>query len=138
MTPLWKSRLVKYGSASAVSLLLSWATLGIYGTEKFLASVPVERYRMLCDIFSVPGVLLIMAGLLVVVSNQGAFEGIGYAVKYAVKMLIPGPKTMEKYYDYLQRRRGKRIHGFGFLFVVGLTDLVIAGVFMVMFYHLYL
>ena len=105
--------------------------------ENFLTSALVEKYRILCDAFSVPGMMLIMTGFLVMVSNQGAFEGIGYAVKYAAKMLIPGPKKMEKYYDYLQRRRGKKIQGYGFLFIVGGCNLLIAGIFMALFYNLY-
>ena len=137
MKPSTKKKLIQYGCTVLVSLLLSYLTFSVYGTEKFLAGAAVEKYRILCDVFSVPGVMLIMTGFLVMVSNEGAFEGIGYAVKYAAKMLIPGPKKMEKYYDYLQRRRGKKIQGYGFLFVTGAGNLLIAGIFMALFYNLY-
>ena len=132
-----KSRLIKYGGSAAASLVMSFLTFSIYGKEKFLSSPLVDQYRILCDTFSVPGVMLIMAGLLVLVSNQGAFEGIGYALRHAVKMLVPGPKKMETYYDYLKRKRGKKITGYGFLFVTGLVNLFLAGIFMALFYNLY-
>lgn len=132
-----RTQLIKYSCTVVISLLLSWASVYLYGYDTFQAEALVVKYRILCDAFTIPGLLLVMAGLLMVVSNKGAFEGIGYAVKHAIKMLIPGVHATERYYDYLQRKRANKIHGFGFLFVVGVIDLVIAGVFMVLFYSLY-
>ncbi len=132
-----KIQLIKYGCTTVVSLLMTWATLYLYGIDSFWSKGLVEKYRILCDAFTVPGLLLVMAGLLMVVSNKGAFEGLGYAVKHAVMMLIPGVHEQERYYDYVQRKRANKAHGFGFLFVVGLIDLLFAGIFMALFYSLY-
>lgn len=132
-----KTQLIKYSCTAVVSLLMTWLTVYLYGFDTFQGEALVNQYRILCDAFTVPGLLLVMAGLLMVVSNKGAFEGIGYAVKHGIQMLIPGVHKTERYYDYLQRKRANKVHGFGFLFVVGVIDLAIAAVFMSLFYNLY-
>ncbi len=87
------------------------------------------------DAFSSAGVMMILAGLLVWVSNEGAFNGIGYALSIAWKSLVPGGrgKRMETYADYLDRKEQKRITGFGFILIVGAVYLAIGLVFMVIF-----
>ena len=87
------------------------------------------------DAFSSTGVMMILIGLLIWVSNEGAFNGIGYALSVAFKGLIPGgrAKRMETYADYLDRKEQKRITGFGFLIIVGAVYLAVGLVFMVIF-----
>lgn len=72
------------------------------------------------DAFSMPGLLLILFGGLLFVSNEGAFLGVGYALSIAFKALVPGGRLkMETYADYVERKSGKRVDGYGFLFAVG-------------------
>ena len=99
----------------------------------------MEKYRILCDAFTIPGVVLVMLGALMAISNEGALYGISYVLGYAFRILIPAKRhEHEKYYDYVERKKGEgQVKGYGFLFVVGGASLAIAIVFMILFYRLY-
>ena len=133
----WKSRIIKYSAAICFCVLLIW----FYVANHDLASASqMERYRIWCDAFTIPGLLLILSGLLVWVSNQGALDGISYALCGLARVFIPGAglkQNMENYHDYLKRKEEKRVKGYGFLFFVGGVTLIIALVFLYLFYRLY-
>lgn len=91
-----------------------------------------EIYRTLSDGFAIPGVFFLCVGVLVWLSNQNAFDGIGYAVKHLFTMLIPlFPKKHETYQEFRESRN--RVSGFGFLFIVGGLFLLLAIIFMLLF-----
>lgn len=95
----------------------------------------VERYRILCDGFSLPGLFLLLIGLLFAMSNLGALDSISYLMKYALRMLLPGVfGQMEHYLDYVEARREKRVRGYGFLFLVGGVLMAASLVFLILFY----
>ena len=128
-------KLIRYG----VAVLFGAALAAVYLlTRSFTGSEPpAERYRMLCDAFTIPGVLLMLTAALVALSNAGAFTGLGYATSHAVHMLIPGlGSRMETYADYVERKTEKGpVRGYGFLFYVGLAYFALAIVFFVLFYR---
>ena len=131
-----KVKLIKYGGASlfcAVMAILYIVPRNI--TEQEL----VGQYLILCDAFTVPGILLIMFGFLVLLSNSGALDGISYALQDLKRVFIPGAglEKHERYSDYVERRRQKKATGYGFLFVVGGICTAIALVFMALFYSVY-
>ncbi len=128
--------LIKYTSSAAIVALLAWTYVSL---REFEGVSLMEQYRILCDAFTIPGLLLILVGAMIWISTQGALDGIAYCVRFAIFSLIPGKRIDrdEKYGDYVERRRGKRASGYGFLFISGLVTMVIAGVFMVLFYSLY-
>lgn len=136
MNDKWKVRLVKYGASTLFVALMSIMYLNL---QDFAEAELADRYRLLCDAFSVPGVLLIMFGALVWASNEGAMLGVSYVVRQAVFALIPGKRLEreEKYGDYVARKRDKNVTGYGFLFFTGLAALGIALIFMVLFYSVY-
>ena len=128
--------LLKYGITIFVGALMAYAVIELHGYAT--AATAAERYMILSNAFTIPGVILIMCWALVFVANEGAFEGISYAVTYAIKFLIPGTGSnkQERYSGYVERRRSKgKTKGFGFLFFVGAAFLVVAIVFIVLFYH---
>lgn len=129
----WTAFLLKYGITTLVGGLLTWLTLDLHG---FSSTMPkLQQYRLLCDAFTIPGVILVMVGFLVMIANAGNFLGLGYAVKHAVKMLIPfGNKKDERYYDYYQRKQQGKITGYGFIFITGLVFMAVAMVFFTLFY----
>ena len=99
------------------------------------ALTEAERYRVLCDGFSLPGLFLVLIGLLFAMSNLGALDSITYLLKYAVRMLLPGAfREMGHYLDYVEERREKRVKGYSFLFIIGGSLLAISLVFLVLFY----
>ena len=139
MSKSLRNNLMKCAIALAGSLVLAYAFVALRVDMTNLGAVePVELYRILCDAFTIPGLLLLMFGLLMTISNQGALDGVAYVVKNAVKMLIPAAAAdMERYKEYLERRKANRVKGYGFLYVVGAVCLGIAGIFLVLFYSVY-
>ncbi len=130
-----KASLIKYGISIGIGLLLAYAYIALrdFGTMEL-----VDKYRTLCDAFTIPGVLLLISGLLVSVSNEGALDGLGYILSQGLRMLIPGKSAgSEKYVDYVERKRGKRIKGYGFLYISAALFLAVTAVFMVLFYSIY-
>lgn len=135
MSAAAKTRLLKYGltGLAAAGMVILYVNLREFATLPL-----VEKYLVLCDGFTIPGLVLVMVGLLIWLTNLGALDGISYAVGYAFKMLVPGYKDkQETYGDYVARKREKRVTGYGFLFVVGGICLAAALVFMVLFYSIY-
>ncbi len=136
MSDRLKVNLVKYGCCAIFVAVAA----GLYiAPRDFVGSALVDQFLILCDAFTIPGILLLMVGFLVWVSNEGALDGVTYAVRFAVFSLIPGRRLErdEKYSEYVERRRGKKVRGYGFLFVSGAVTLAISLVFMALFYALY-
>ena len=132
-----RTLLLKYGITAAVGGFMAWSVLDLHGFA--LAETLADRYRILADAFTIPGVILLLSGVLVLIANEGMFEGISYVVSYAVKMLIPGvSKEQERYADYVERRREKGpVKGIGFLFVTGGVFMAAALLFVALFYSVY-
>ena len=134
------SNVIKYGISAALTLLLAYAFVSfrVEALSDLARLSDVELYRILCDAFTVPGLRFLMAGLLMTISNAGALDGVGYVVGNAVKMLIPGRAAkMERYKEYLDRKRENRPKGYGFLYVVGGAAMAVALVFLFLFYQVY-
>ena len=131
-----KVNLIKYGGCALFVAVLAWAYVSL---RDFGGAELVDKYLILCDAFTVPGMLLILAGCLMWASTTGVLDGLSYAVRYAVFSLIPGKRLErdEKYGDYIMRKREKRVKGYGFLFISGLITMVVALVFMALFYSLF-
>ena len=129
-----KNILLKCGIAAAIGAGMVWLTLSLHGFSELTDSA--ARIRLLADAFTIPGVIMVMVGFLVMVANGGFFNGVSYVASYAVKMLIPGAnKNHERYGDYVVRKREKgKVTGYGFIFVVGLVFVLVAVIFTVLFY----
>jgi hypothetical protein len=131
-----KIRLIKYLSSAAFVCLLA----GYYiGSRDFVNAPLMEKYLMLCDGLTIPGILLIMAGALVWASNTGVLDGLGYSLVFLFRSFIPGmrAKRDERYADYVERKRENRIKGYGFLLISGAVTMAFALVFMFLFYGQY-
>ena len=137
MSNRMKSNLLKYGISGGIAFVLIW----IYcSTRNLWLQIPMERWRILCDAFTIPGLTYIMVGFLMMIANEGFFDMLSYACSKAVGMFLPGrgfSDDGEKYYDYVQRKKDKRVSGFGFLFVVGGVLMAFALLFLFLFYRLY-
>ena len=98
------------------------------GTEEF--------WKKLCDAFTVPGILLTGAGLLSLVSDLGAFDGIAFPVRKMLGQIRSEEKraAMPKtYYDYVSARNGKRGKKPRSVLWAGLFYLALAGVFLAVY-----
>lgn len=127
-----KANLIKYGSCTVVTVLLMLAYLL---PRDFPGAGLQDQYRMLCDAFFIPGILLILAGALVWVSGEGAFNGISYCLRVAAYALIPGKRkdAYENYGDYVERKRQKKVGGYGFLFYYGMAVMALSLVFLALY-----
>lgn len=135
MSKTVKVRLIKYGLSIGIGLLMAYAYIAL---RDFSSALLVEKYRMLCDAFTIPGIVLLMSGALMSVSNAGALEGVGYVLSQGFGMFIPGRGIgTESFADYLERKRSKRVKGYGFLYISAALFLAAALVFMILFYSIY-
>lgn len=128
-----KVRLYSYAIAAGVSLLLAAVYILL---RDFGALDWKERFRVLSDAFTVPGLLLLCAGAMCWISSKGGLDGMAYILKYVGSLLIPGKRfEVKKYSDYVEEREGKRRSGYGFLLITGLVCLAITAVFLVLYYQ---
>jgi hypothetical protein len=98
----------------------------------------VEQYRVLCDAFSIPGILMVLFAMLFSLNNLGALDTIAYLMSFLPRMIAPGAfGEPEKLIDFVENRRQKRSKGYGFLYIVGFIFLGIAIVYLVLFYKVF-
>ena len=127
-----RKKLLKYGITALIGVLMVFVTISSHGFAE--TATTTEKFRIISDAFSIPGVVFVMCGFLVMVSNGGFFNGISYAMNYAVRMLIPGmSKDVGRYSDYVEQRKGKKLSA-RHLFIVGAAFLFVAIVFVILFY----
>ena len=117
-------------------VVMGAASIGVLALRKFGAELSgQERYLDLADAFTIPGVVMIMAGLLVWVASQGGFDMISYGLLRAKDSLIPGSKhSGEQFYDYKMRQDKKRPKGYSFMFISGGIYLIPAIIFNILYY----
>lgn len=130
--------LLKYSIAAIVGAAIVAAVLAYYGVFTGCEGLTAdERYKAFCDAFFIPGLFLIFAGIIGMISGSGLFDGIIYVTVYAVKSLIPLAKTrLESYKDYKARKSGERNEekiNCRFLFIVGAVYLVVSVVFLCLY-----
>ena len=130
-----KAILKKYSIALIIGI--SMCLLVLSGND-FSTQSLVDKYRILTDAFSIPGIVFIMVGALVFVSTEGFFDMLSYGLGKFASSLIPfNRKKDESFFDYKTRKNEERFSGYSFLFYVGIFFLVIAGVFMILFFSVY-
>jgi len=127
-----RSLIMRYSVTTAIGLFLVFS----YASSFDLAELTlVEKYHVLCDAFSLPGILLILLGLLIKMNNVGALDTMAFGLSYLVHMFIPGGiDRMDSYLDFVEARREKRVKGYGFLFVVGFVLFGIAVIFLLLYF----
>lgn len=121
-------KLKKYCYAIGVGVLL-------FAAHWLMHKLPEEHgaYDVVCALanaFTLPGVLLAAVGGLTWCASKGTFDLFSYGVSMTIGRFLPlGKKNVfhsgEKYYDYVERKRGERgawlkeclVVGLGFLFV---------------------
>ena len=126
-------KLKKYLITIGVGLLMAFGIA--YSKNIFGQTEPMKIFHILTDSFFVPAVLIMGVGALIFVSNEGAFDGITFAVTSFVDIFRKNKKNKyHTYYDY-KESKANRNTGFGFLLISGLGFMVITSV-MLWLYHL--
>ena len=133
----WKT-ILKYAITITIAGGLVFAVLGINGF--FLGGYDkAQYYRKLSDAFTIPGLLLIFLAFLFFVSQQGAFTGLGYALRHVARMLLPFIIRKDiTYAEYVERReKRKAISTFLCFILVGAAFLIVGVIFIFSFYKYY-
>lgn len=103
-----KKKLIGYGIATVIGLLIAAMVISI----GFSDGTPGKRdiFRILSDAGTLAGLTLMFTSALIAVSDQGAFTGLGYSVRYLRDRLIPGRSSGKpaSYADYVQKQAEKR------------------------------
>lgn len=122
-------------SAAAVGAAVAWW----YANSRWEEGMElVLQYRVLCDAFTIPGIMMVLFALLFTLNNLGALDTIAYLLSYLPRMIAPGAfGEPEKLIDFVEHRREKRSKGFGFLYIVGFIFLGIAIYYLVQFYRVF-
>ena len=129
-----KANLIKSGIVSAVGILV---VILFVSSSDFGAQTTVDKYKILCDAFTIPGLLMLMFAAMLSISNEGGLDGVSYLVKQGFRMLTFRGISQEKYLDYVQHRRENRLTGYGFLYIVGSVFMAVALIFLALFYSIY-
>lgn len=129
-----KQLLIKYAVAVAICTGIFFMVL--FMRDFFSQTELSQKIRYLSDAFTISGVLTVSFSLLIFLSDEGAFDGIGYALKSAIRVIIPmtGVKKAESYKDYRDRKHSKgKVKGYAPALITGLFFLLLGIVFMIIF-----
>ena len=98
------------GLAIILGFMLAVLFLGGY----WKAETPMDRARILCDGFSVPGAMLMLTAGVLFASGQGAFNGVLFGLKRTKEILLPFlPSEYVPYREFIKRRAEKKKSGYG-------------------------
>lgn len=129
MSDKCKKILAKYITTLSISGIAIYFVLSNRGF--FDSTDKVKKVLYLADAFTIPGVVLLMVGVMTWLSSRyGLFDGLSYSLGKLARSLIPGKDTYdERYLDYKERKMANRKSGYAFLFVCGGALFLVALVF---------
>ena len=131
MTRQQRNRLMKY----VITTVLTAAVVIYYAASRnVLYLEKLEMYRVFCDAFTLPGIFLMLFGLLMVMNDLGALDTIAYFGHYLLHTFLPVAfGEGQSYLDFIEERRSKRRGGYGFLFIIGAVFTAVGVVFLILF-----
>ena len=127
-----RKKLIGYGISAVLGTALLFLVL--YLGNYWNLESEQEKLRVLTDAFTIPGILLALGCALIFISNQGGFNGVLYGLRRTKEVLLPFlPHEYLRYRDYVDRRKEKRVKGYGFVLHVGLAFLAVGIVLLILF-----
>jgi len=134
-----KKTVIKY----ALTILICGAVTAFYILSKDIGSQTLaEKYRILADGFTIPGLLAASFGLMMVIADTGTLDGVAFGVMQAIRMLTFQLATQKKGTRYgefkeareeVRRLRRERGGSFWFLVITGGTFIAVALIFVWLF-----
>ena len=123
-----KKYLIAFGAGLLGVVLIAWFK------DIFSQTELVKIFHILCDGFFVVGVVMTGFGLLVFTSNEGAFDGLAFAVSSFIGMFRRNlDKKYDTLYDYKESRANKKV-SFGFLLISGIVFIAVSMVMLLLYY----
>ena len=126
---------IKYAVAALIGLVI--AGCYIFASNVFKQQDATEVMKILCDGFSIGGLLLLLAGLLTFCNKNGVFDGLGYSFEFI--FVTKNWSTKRKFEDrrsfadYKEEKAKKRSTSW-FLVIVGGAEVIIALIFLGLYY----
>ena len=130
MSKFAKSILIRYLVTVVAGLAMVY---GYIAPRDLMNQTQMEQYHILCDAFTLPGLFMVMIGLMLLMGNLGALDAISFAFHYLFHTFLPLTGESKTYLEFVEDRREHRVRGFGFLFVVGIVFTAIAFVFLYLY-----
>ena len=132
----------KYMVTAAVSLVI--AVVALLVKKVFSAGSAREVFRILADSFTLPGGLLLAAGLGIWILNQGGFDGLIYMTRVLFRTKTQTKEgsiseneegRVEPYSEFIIRRHNEQqVTGYSFIIVTAVAFLALAGVFIILYF----
>ena len=96
----------------------------------------VEIMKSLCDSFFVPGMILICVGLLCFADQGGTFDMLAYGIRRFFSV-FKRDVTKVKYRTFYEYRKAmqERDMQYGYILVTGILFVIVATVFLLLFYY---
>lgn len=143
--PLEGNKPKRFNKSFAVGLIISsilaiLIAISIYSYQINTLGMTEEsdRFNVLSDSFSIPGLLFILSYGLVMVSNAGAFDMFNYAIGLSWTNVfhknIRESKFANSYAEYKEMKRAKEKRNTSYIFYVGTLFLLIGVLFLILFY----
>ena len=138
-----RETVIRYAVTCGVALAIGILelVLQLWGAGSFFELTRWEQMRLLCDAFTVPGMLLVLVGLLMLLVKQGAMDGLSYIGHYLVHAFVPWKRTdAQKYGDFItakEEKRQQQDRHYGHLLVVGGVCIAISFLFLWLYYQYY-
>lgn len=130
-----RSTIIKYAVAGLIGLVI--AACYIFSNNVFKQQDATEIMKIICDGFSVGGLLLLLSGLLTFCNKNGVFDGIGYSFEIVfISRNWSRKRKFEdrrSFADYREEKAKKRSTSW-FLVIVGGIELAIALLFLGLYY----
>ncbi len=128
-----KESYLKYGITTLVGVVITLAVCWARGL--FSSQAAVDTYRILCDGCFVSAVLLIGVGLMVLVSNTGAFDILNYGVRSFFGIFSKEAENRKPEGSFIQykERKAAQKSPYLFLVLVGCGFLAVAFVFVFLY-----
>ncbi|MFA6796662.1 MAG: DUF3899 domain-containing protein [Bacilli bacterium] len=123
---------------SAIIAIIFSTSIYFYEIGTLNMDFESEKYNILSDTFSIPGLLFVLSYGLVVISNAGAFDMLNYAIGLAWTNVfhrnIRESKFAHSYAEYKEMKRAKDKKDNTFILYVGSVFLLVGVVFLILFY----
>lgn len=127
-----KTRLIKIGVLTAVGAVMFFCAAlirGLFGLTDYR-----EIMRGLCDGFSAAGLILMLVGLIIVCSNGGAYDIMGFAARKFFSVFKKAEnRSRETYAEYRERKSANK-RSFVEFFIVGGVYFAVGMAFLIAYY----
>ena len=126
-------KLSKYIITIVIGILIAF--LVAYSKDIFNQEAKKDIFHILSDSFFVPGVAISGIGLLMFVSNEGAFDGLAFAMMSFFKLFsIKNEKKFKTYNDYKEQKREKK-NPVAFILISGLFLIGVSIIMLILYYN---